>query len=309
MILDGSASNDADGDSLCFSWVLETKPQGSDAALDDPAAAVTHFTADLAGAYVARLTANDGIAESDPDQVTINAARGNTPPVANAGPDQSVHVGDAVILDGSASSDVDGDALTYQWTLTNKPVQSGALLQDPTSVQTTFVADVVGQYITQLIVYDGSETSDPDTVILNIEAGNTPPVADAGADQSVYVGDTVTLDGSASSDADGDALTYHWSITVQPANSTANLSDPAASNPTFSVDQPGDYIVQLIVNDATVDSPPDQVMISTLNSRPVADAGTDRTLTVGSTIELDGSASNDADQDPLTYQWTPIRIP
>ena len=91
---------------------------------------------------------------------------------------------------------------------------------------------------------------------------NSAPVADAGPDQNVATGSLVTLDGSASSDADSDPLSYSWSLTSVPVGSTAVLSDATASAPTFTADLAGDYVVQLIVNDGTLDSAADSVVIS-----------------------------------------------
>ena len=111
-----------------------------------------------------------------------------------------------------------------------------------------------------------------------VSAWAADPVADAGPDQTVLVGDTVQLDGSGSNDPDPlDTLTFAWSFVSVPAGSTATLSDPTAVNPTFVVDVSGNYVVQLIVNEGTVDSLPDSVSISTDNSPPVADAGPDQT--------------------------------
>ncbi len=64
---------------------------------------------------------------------------------------------------------------------------------------------------------------------------NTPPVANAGQNQTVALEQTVTLDGSASSDADGDQLTYRWSLAT-PTGSGATLLNPTAVKPTFQVD-------------------------------------------------------------------------
>ena len=84
----------------------------------------------------------------------------------------------------------------------------------------------------------------------------------------------VTLDGSGSTDVDGDLLTYNWVITATPADSAATLSDATAMTPSFTVDKFGAYTISLVVNDGTVDSRrADEVVISTLNSAPVANAG------------------------------------
>jgi hypothetical protein len=225
----------------------------------------------------------------------------NHPPVANAGPAQTVFVGATVHLDGSKSSDVDGDPLTFLWALTAPPAGSLATLSDATAVQPAFAVDMPGTYTVQLIVYDGTSASAP--ALVQISTKNSPPVAKAGPDQTVAVGTLVHLDGSQSSDVDGDPLTFHWAITTAPSGSLATLSDPTAVQPTFVVDTPGTYTVQLLVNDGMVNSDPAIVVISTTNSRPVANTGPDQTVYVGTTVALDGRQSSDVDHDPLLYDW------
>ena len=100
--------------------------------------------------------------------------------------------------------------------------------------------------------------------VLNLpdnEGENHKPVANAGDDQIVSFGDTVQLNGSGSSDEDGDTLSYNWSFTSTPDVSSATLSDPTIGNPTFTPDKSGQYIIQLIVNDAKEDSEPDNITI------------------------------------------------
>jgi hypothetical protein len=252
---------------------------------------------------------NNGVTTLPPPVPTLPldpAGPGNTPPVANAGPDQAVNVGQTAILNGSGSTDPNGDPLTYAWSFVSRPAGSVAALSNVAAVQPTFVADVAGSYTVQLIVNDGQVNSPPDTVVVTAApAQNLPPVANAGPDQAVNVGQTATLNGSGSTDPNGDPLTYAWSFVSRPAGSVAALSNVAAVQPTFVADVAGSYTVQLIVNDGQVNSPPDTVVVTAAagNLAPVANAGPDQAVTVGTTVTLDGSGSSDPQGQALTYRW------
>ena len=100
-------------------------------------------------------------------------------------------------------------------------------------------------------------------MIITAGTGNTAPVANAGPDQIVTIGTTVVLDGTASRDADGNALVWKWALSSKPIGSAAALSDPTAARPPFIVDMGGEYVAQLIVNDGKLDSRPSTVMIKT----------------------------------------------
>jgi PKD domain len=232
---------------------------------------------------------------------TICAITLNQPPLADAGPDQTVATLDEVTLDGTGSSDADGDPLTFLWSLSSRPPGSAAVLANAITVNPSITVDVPGNYEVQLIVSDGVDISLADTIM--ISTTNSAPVADAGDDQSPLVGQTATLDGSASTDVDGDLLQYAWLLTSRPSASNAALSDPGAVMPTFDIDAPGSYEAQLIVNDGTVDSAPDTVVVTTANSPPVAHAGADQSVFVNEAVTLDASGSVDVDGDALTYQW------
>jgi len=252
--LDGSGSSDANGDALTYSWTIVSKPAGSAASLINPASPKPTFQADVAGTYVASLVVNDGKISSQAGTVTVTAAVANAVPVANAGTAQNTIAGTLVTLDGSASSDANGDALTYSWTIVSKPAGSAASLIPPTSPKPTLNADVAGTYVASLVVNDGKVSSQAGTVTVTATVANAAPVANAGTAQNAVTGTTVTLDGSGSSDANGDALSYYWTLTSKPAGSSAALSSTTSVKPTFNADVSGTYVASLVVNDKKTNS-------------------------------------------------------
>ncbi|MBW8334182.1 MAG: hypothetical protein K0M40_19350, partial [Prolixibacteraceae bacterium] len=302
--LDGSGSSDPDSDPLTYQW---TAPDGITLNLDIPSNPT--FTAPEVDAdtnFTFSLIVNDGTVDSAPDEVviTVKAVVANQPPVAIAGDDQSVDEGDLVTLDGSSSSDPDGDPLTYMWT-----APDGITLSSNSGENPTFTApdvDTDTEFTFSLVVNDGTVDSPADEVIITVKAVvvNQPPVANAGDNQSVNEGDLVTLDGSGSSDPDSDPRTYKWTA---PDGITLNLDIP--SNPTFTapeVDADTNFTFSLVVNDGTVDSPADEVVITVkhVNKVSVAHAGDDQSVNEGDLVTLNGSGSSDPDNDPITFLWT-----
>jgi len=229
----------------------------------------------------------------------------NRPPVANAGPDQTAAVGAGVTLDAGASTDPDGDSLTFDWSFLSRAPGSAAVLSNRTTLNPSFTLDRFGNYDLGLTVTDSHGASAADSVTVTTE--NSQPVADAGPDQSVFVGTTVTLDGGASHDVDRDPLTWLWSLTA-PSGSAATLSGATLSAPSFEVDLPGAYLGQLIVNDGRLSSDPDTVTVSTENSRPLACIVAVPPTQVGTALDL-VSCATDADQDPLTFAWSLTSVP
>ena len=305
--LDGSKSSDTDGNPLTYSWTLISIPATSAAVLSNGRSVNPTFVADVPGAYIAQLVVNDGNSSSQPSTVIITTA--NTAPVANAGPNQRVSVGTLVQLDGSGSTDVNGNPLTYVWSLnTSGAPGSKATLSNPNAVKPTFTADVPGIYVAQLIVNDGSLNSLPSTVTITTNTVQ-PPTANAGNNQTVVVGSTVMLNGTGSTDPQGMPLTFMWSLIMRPPNSNATLSANNVPEPTFVADQPGTYVAQLVVSDGILSSAPATVTITSTHSAPIANAGSNQTVTVGATVTLDGSQSSDPQSEPLTYSWSFLNIP
>jgi hypothetical protein len=234
--LNGSGSSSPNGP-LTYSWSFQSVPPGSKAVLSNANSPMATFVVDVQGTYDIQLKVTNN---SGSDTAIVHVSTVNSPPVANAGPNQTVTLGSTVTLDGSKSTDVDGDPITYMWSFVSMPAGSHALLFNVRTVSPQFIADVAGQYIIQLVVNDGKVDSPAVTVTVTTAA--TPPVANAGPNQTVTLGTLVQLNGSGSTDVNGKPLTYLWSFNSIPSGSSATLSNPTIVNPTFTADRPGTYL-------------------------------------------------------------------
>jgi probable HAF family extracellular repeat protein len=211
--LDGTGSTDGDGDPLTYAWDFGDGTRGTGPT-------PTHAYA-RSGVYTVALVVNDGSVDSTPParaQVTVT----NTAPVATLSGPASGFKLTALTWNGSGSSDVNGDTLSYQW---NFGDGSSATTSTPTI---THSYATVGSYRVTLIVSDGeaSSTSAGADVVIQ----SRPPVANAGPDQTVVQRTTVALNGSASSDPDGTIVDARW---VQVAGPAVTLSRSTTLSPTF----------------------------------------------------------------------------
>ena len=194
---------------------------------------------------------------------------------------------------------------TFSWSLTTSPTDSIAVLDDPAVVAPSFDADKKGTFVAQLVVDDGLIPGDPATSIITVL--NTPPVAEAGTDDSGFRGDLIQLDGSGSSDAENNPLTYQWSILSRPAGSVVALTAPDTISPSFVIDGVGIYEIQLIVNDNNDDSAPDSVFVTGVNRDPVANPDSDSVLEDESVdIQV---LTNDSDPDGDAFTINNITQP
>jgi alpha-tubulin suppressor-like RCC1 family protein len=247
---------------------------------------------------------------------TITAPFPPVAPVANAGGDQTVGEGVLVTLDGSNSTDHDGDIVSYAWVQTDGPEVT---LSDPSAIQPTFTSPtglgVSGAALEfELTVTDATDLSDTASVIVNVSGSNIPPTANAGPDQIVAENSLTTLDGSASTDPDDGIASYFWKQTAGPR---VVLSDPSAIQPTFTTPEVGvsgeSLTFKLTVTDNGGLKGSDTVIITVgyMNIPPVASAGPDQTLAEGTLVTLDASASYDPDAggEITAYAWTQISGP
>ncbi|MFA0812563.1 glycosyl hydrolase family 18 protein [Microbulbifer epialgicus] len=186
----------------------------------------------LAGLFAWEIDADNGdILNAMHESLGHGDGMANRAPSANAGLDQSAVSGSSVTLSGSASSDPDGDVLTYSWTQIGTPKVK---LEGADSATPAFTAAQVSMdtlLTFELTVSDG-ELSDTDNVIVTLlpVGNNAPPAVSVPANVSVNEGESISVSADAS-DPDGDVLTYSWNA---PGLAVAN-GDTA--NATFTAPQ------------------------------------------------------------------------
>lgn len=237
--LDGSASLDPDGSISRYAWA---QSGGSPTVkLNSTSAVKPTFTApspDSTAELTFTLTVTDNAGATATSSVVITVTGQNIPPVADAGPAQTVEEGTRVTLDGSGSSDSDGSIASYSWSqVTGSAQLPSVTLNGASTSKATFVApSVPAESERMALTFDLTVTDDAggtarSTVIITVVRANLPPVADAGSTQRVNKGSSVTLDGSASSDSDGDIVSYAWAQVGGPA---VSLQGTDSAKPTFT---------------------------------------------------------------------------
>ncbi len=309
-VLDGSASLDADGDALTYSWALAAQPAGSAARLALSDARQTALVPDVAGSYVVTLVVSDGRAQSAPAMAIVTAFSsgqgGATSPVASAGADRSAHAGALVTLDGSGSWDPLGRPLVYTWAFVTRPTGSSAELAGANTASPSFTPDLDGTYVASLTVT--TQGGPPATDTVSVLVGNRAPVASAGGNRSTYVRHAIVLDGSASIDPEGDPITFQWRIASAPVGSTAALAGETTATPSLTPDLVGDYQVEVTVTDSLGATATATATIAATNPAPVANPVPALAVYRGAAVTLDANAS-DADGEAMSYLWTLVTRP
>ena len=219
--------------------------------------------------------------------------RTNGTPVADAGSDQIVDEQAEVTLDGRDSVDPDGDELTFAWTQTEGPTvdldsaqADTPVFVSPAVTETTFLSF-------ELVVSDGFEESAPSgTSVVVKDTVNESPTANAGESLIVNEGDQVKLDGTQSTDPNGDPLTYHWSQEGTPAVEPSDWKTPELAF--LAPEVAADVILtfKLVVNDGQSNSVPDEVTVMVRNVATKPEAAPELTLDIMALPDLSEVASS-----------------
>jgi PKD repeat protein len=224
----GANSSDADGKIVAYRWDFG---DGSSAE----GAQVTHAY-NKPGLYEVTLTVDDGTPTSNSKTDLTTKLLINQPPLAVAGENRIVCPGAEVTFDASASLDRDGQIKTYKWNLGDGNEKEGKIVKH--------IYQKTGTYNVRLTVSDNTNTSCATSTTALSVVVNSSPIASAGPDREAFIGgahDAVLFDGAASSDPDGDPLTYSWDF-------GDGATEPGAKVFHTFV-KPGKYVVRLKVND------------------------------------------------------------
>ncbi len=282
--LDGSASSD-NGIIVSYVWTID--PDGPYITLEGVSA---QTQIDGPGDYLVVLNVTDEAGLWAIDDLTLHVLD-TEPPAADAGEDLEVDQGDLTTLDGSASTDNVG-IVGWDWSFEHGgetvTLEGGAV---------DFVFTLAGTFVVTLNVSDATGNWDVDELTVVVR-DTEPPVADAGPDIQADPGDSVTLDGSASTDNVG-IVSHLWTFDDQ--GTPVTLQDVVVEH-TFG--SWGRYVVTLVVTDAegNIDTDMVDVLVGDVTP-PVAIAGDNVSLEAGDTASFDGSGSSD-NVGIVGYEWT-----
>jgi len=287
--VDGSASSDADGTLVSYAWDCESDGV-IDVTLATPSAGCIYSSI---GVFTATLIVTDDDGGTDSDTATVNIPAVN--PVADAGGPYAGIQGVPIALDGSGSSDADGNLVTYEWDCEGDGIYEFSSF-NANDVTCTYSA--TGTYTLQLQVTDDDGLIDTDTAVVTL--ANILPVADAGGPYTGTEASPVALDGTGSGDADGVIVQYSWDCT---SDGLPNAILPVPNGAACTYVSGGTYTVTLTVTDDDGATDTDTATVVIVSSPPVASAGGPYTGDEGSLILLDGSGSSDAGGSIVLYEW------
>lgn len=280
--LDASASYDPDGQIAAYRWTFSD----GEGAVEGPRAS-RRFREP--GSVTATLAiADDSGASNGQAQDRLTVAVNHRPAAAPTAPVPGC--GEWVVLDGSASSDADGDRLRYSWSFGD-----GSVPEEGARVLHRFPGG--GRYPVVLTVDDGSGLDNATHSASTEVRIHRPPVATAEAPTLACAGEIVLFNGAKSDGPDAGSLLYTWDF--------GDGTQAREASPAKAYDRGGVYPVSLRVQDDSglaCNSGETRVALTVVEA-PVAEAGPDRTVCAQTPVVFDGSGSRDFDGVVNAYSW------
>jgi PKD repeat protein len=280
--VDGSASTDPDGDPLSYAWDLD-----NDGEFDDAFTPTAPVSFGDNGSYPVALRVSDSdLSSTDGAVVTVT----NVAPTVDAGADQSANTGETVSFSGSFTDPGTLDTQTIEWDFGDGGTSTSTLTP-------THVYGAPGNYTVTLRVTDDDGGVGVDSLVVAVSQDNRPPVADAGGPYTASEGSMVTVDGAASTDPDGNPLSYAWDL-----DNDGEFDDAFTPTASVSFAENGSYPVALRVSDSVLSST-DGAVVTVTNVAPSVDAGADQSANTGDTVSFSGSFSDPGTLDTHVVEW------
>jgi large repetitive protein len=277
VVLDGSASEDPDGEITEYQWVI-----GVDSVRYGP---LVEFIAWQARSIPITLTVTDNSFSQNSTGTARHTIGMSTRPIARAGNDKHVSPNRPATFVGTSSSAENGRIVRYEWIFPGNIIVEGATVQQG-------IADPGDHYV-YLRVTDSNGGTDIDSLYVRV---NFPPVP-------VITGNRILTDGRAvlsardSFDPDGEIIRYEWNM-----GDGRRITGPDA---THTYRSPGRYTVTLNIadNSGTFSSRQSITTEVIVNQLPIARINAPGTGTAGQTLSFDGLASTDPDGSIIRHFW------
>ncbi len=329
LTLSAAGSEDVDGDALSYVWTSD-QFEGVDFIESQDVS----WTPTEAGTFTFAVNVSDGAADCR-DTVRVVVPESNSLPLCDIGIDLIGDTNTTIAIDASAS-DADGDPIAYQWEVTDWPVipaddtgsddvEATFSLGDATAGSTTFTGDLPGAYELTFTACEGGDCSASGvnkcerimTVTLE-DAGdpadNHPPLCDINADISGDVSGPIALDGTGTTDPDGDTLTYKWAVTGRPTTAASrDITDDTELIASYLPTASGTHEITLTVSEEDDgDDTTEELSCSksfnfnVINLPPLCPSSKPVYAADLADVVLDFSGATDPDGDDanLTYEWT-----
>lgn len=301
--LPGSGS-DPDGSISSYLW---TKISGPSATLSNASTPVLSLSSLVQGIYVFRLTVTDNNASSGSDDISLTVQSANVPPIANAGPSQTITLPTNSISLVGSGTDSDGNITSYLWEKVSGPSVS---ISGSTTPSLSLNNLVVGSYVFRLTVTDNNGatgTSQTNVTVLPL-ATNQAPTANAGPDLTLTLPtNSIDIFGNAT-DLDGTISSYLWSKISGPS---ATLGGTTLATLSLSNLVAGTYIFRLTATDNLGSTASDEVtlIVTNINQLPTVTASNDEIITLPNSSTTLSAVASDPDGTITNYLWINLSGP